>query len=345
MSARAVMRLGVLVAAGSLVVLGAGRAWAAPEAAETRAPAAAALRDVEAPMVMTLGKGEPQSTVIFMHGLGGAPGGYRDFLKTLLTPAEGEPAVRVVAIWMRSPKGGDHTMTDQLARARKVIDAEPGPVVLMGHSFGGKAALKLAAEYPEGKVRKVVALAPSVNMLQSYWKRVTGERVLPAPEVVDKTLARIEAQLVTRVEQAEARGDRDLIEDARGNLSYARVMRDLGHHDEPGIETTVTRPTLVLHGTDDEAVSIHYARRFAEANPKAVEFVELPGANHGFRPAEDAPSLLADMRRPIRAFLTQGAPAVKAPAIPQGAAAAPKEAPKVAPSPPARAGFVGRMFR
>lgn len=267
-----------------------------------------------APIVMTLGEGKPTSTVIFMHGLGGAPVGYEDLLQTVLTPPKDSGAVRVVALWMR-PEHGLHTMTDQLARARAAIDAEPGPVVLMGHSFGGKAALKLAAEYPESKVQGVIALAPSVNMLQSYWKRITGERVLPAPEVIEPRLATIEAHLTQQMKIVEARGDREEIDQLHSSLSYVRIMRDLSRHNEPGIETNVNRPTLVLHGTEDEAVSIHYARRFADANKRSVQFVELPGAEHSFK-ATGKIDFARIMRQPIRDFITKISPTPKAPLPP-----------------------------
>jgi pimeloyl-ACP methyl ester carboxylesterase len=311
---------------------------ASPASAEPGAPNALIAADLESPPIAyTLGEGAPKSTVIFMHGLGGSPKGYSDLIRALLTPPPGSPAVRVVSIWMR-PKQGLHTMTDQLARARRAIDAEAGPVVLMGHSFGGKAAVKLAAEYPEAKVKGVVALAPSVNMLQSYWKRITGERALPEAGVVDAKLEQVQKALTRNLAVAQARGDKELIEDAEGQLEYALTMRDLAKHDEAGSETTVKRPTLVLHGTDDEAVSIHYARRFAAANQGAVEMVELPGANHGFRHLEDRKLDVAStmMRKPVQEFLVKqgltGRPQLAAPA-----------APKLA-EPTKHVGLVGRTF-
>ena len=316
----------------SLTLL-AGTASAEPA---RRAPEALTAEDLEAPPItLTLGQGEPRSTVIFMHGLGGSPKGYGDLLRAVLTPAPGAPAVRVVSIWMR-PKDGLHTMTDQLARARRAIEAEPGPVVLMGHSFGGKAAVKLAAEYPEAKVSAVVALAPSVNMLQSYWKRITGERVLPEPKAMQATLAQVKQALSRNLEVAQARGDRKLIEAAEDQLAYHATMTDLVGHDEAGIETSVKRPTLVLHGTEDEAVSIHYARRFAEANKGTVEFVELPGANHGFWLEDkkvDVASVM--MRKPVQAFLAKRMPVAR----PAAAPAAP-----AAPAPAKNVGFFGRTL-
>ncbi len=329
------------VACAGLLLAVAGTASA--DTARGPAPAPLTAEDLgEAPVTFHLGRGEPASTIIYMHGLGGDPRHSDDFVQKLLTPAEGSPAVRVVAIWMR-PRQGLHTMSDQLARARKAIDAEPGPVTLMGHSFGGKAALKLASEYPEAKVKSVVALAPSVNMLQSYWKRITGERELPAPEVVEAKLAEVQKFLSRNLAVAQARGDKKLVKEAAGELSYFQTMRDLAKHDEPGFERNVKRPTLVLHGTEDDAVSIHYARRFAAANAGAVEIVELPGADHGFvlgaerkiEPSKRVDVLSTMMKKPVQDFLAKQAP--PRPAVAQHAPAAPEV-------PRPKVGFFGRAL-
>jgi pimeloyl-ACP methyl ester carboxylesterase len=257
------------------------------------------------PIILHAGKGKVQATVIFMHGLGGSPEGYEPLLEEVLSPpstpgaAPSAGAIKVVAIWMR-PENGPHTMTDQLARARRAIDAEPGPVFLMGHSFGGKAALKLAAEYPEEKVRGVIALAPSVNMLQSYWKGLTGERTLPAPAVLDQGLANAEEQAARDLHALPADAHPGDLDEARSRLAYVRLMRDLTHHDEPGTESHVSRDTLVFHGTEDHAVSIHYARRLAATNPKSVQLVELQGVGHGFH---GSPTQAMNVR--IRDFIAQ----------------------------------------
>jgi pimeloyl-ACP methyl ester carboxylesterase len=180
------------------------------------------------------------------------------------------------------PEDGPHTMSDQLQRARAVIDAQDGPVILMGHSFGGKAALKLAQQYPREKVPAVVTLAPSVNMLHAYWKKVTGERQLPAPEIVQARLARVEASIQHRLSSLPKDASEEEVASLQGHLEQVRFMIDLAKNDEHGTETSVTRPTLVFHGTEDESVSIHYARRFAEANPRSVQMVELPAVGHEF---------------------------------------------------------------
>ena len=231
------------------------------------------------------GEGE-RATIIFLHGLGGRPDGQlmHDVARGL--HAE-NGAFDVLAPWLRSVtmrENGDivsrqrHTMSDQLRRASELIEAAPGPVILLGHSFGGKAALRLAELYPD-KVRGIVALSPSVRMLHSFWKRVTGERGLPAdPQVMLDTMSAYETQLRAGLEQAATEKEREAY---ASELGYVQVMRDLVSYGERQVESSVRTPTLVLHGTEDGAVSIHYARQFAQQN-RSVRLVEYDGVGHSF---------------------------------------------------------------
>jgi len=231
------------------------------------------------------GRGAPSATIVFLHGLGCTP---RDpLIQRLVRELDHRgDSFLVVAPWLRPASlnrrgelisSGTQTMSDQLRRARQLLDQQDGPVVLLGHSFGGKAALELAREYPD-KVACVVGLAPSVNMLYSYWKRLTGERGLPDDRgVIHRRLDAYRGEL--RRQLGAARGLEAM--QLRGELDYLAVMKDLVSFDEARVERGLERPTLVLHGTDDQAVSIHYARRLAEANP-GVRLVEIPEVGHGF---------------------------------------------------------------
>ncbi len=229
--------------------------------------------------------GPPRARAIFLHGLGGEPNTH--LIRNIFAELEQRgAAIEVTAPWLRPVavdgrgeirEAGVHTMTDQLRRARAAIEAQPGPVVLIGHSFGGKAALQLAKEYP-GKVKAVVAIAPSVKMLYAYYKQITGQRGLPDRATVERALDQHHRGL----EQTLARPglDQRTQKGLRSELRYLQVMRDLAAHDEPRMEQGIATPTLVLHGTDDQAVSIHYTRRLAEANP-GMQLVEYPGLDHG----------------------------------------------------------------
>jgi pimeloyl-ACP methyl ester carboxylesterase len=250
-------------------------------------------RDPLATQQWKVGQGPPRATILFLHGLGCGPDG--QLIKRLVgafNQLPGGASYKVVAPWLRPVRknsrgtivsAGCHTMSDQLQRARQVLRGENRPVVLLGHSFGGKAALQLAREFPD-KVSCVVGLAPSVNMLYSYWKNLTGERGLPDDaQRICRKLDRYQNRLRDQLATARRSGDRDAIANAKEQLDYHTTMKDLVQFNEPRVERGIRTPTLVLQGTEDRAVSVHYARRFADrARNPGVQLTELQGLDHHF---------------------------------------------------------------
>ena len=230
-----------------------------------------------APQRMKLAKGEGPR-IVYLHGLGGGPGSMSTRFGRAL--AKAGVTGKMVAPWLRPMQivgggelrqVGNHTMSDQIARAKAIIEEEPGPVVLIGHSFGGKLALKLALDMPD-RVVGVVGLAPSVKMLHAYYKQLTGRSGLPADKAeIAGVLAREHARLVRKAEETDF---------GWGDVHYNETMADLIQHDEPVSDRGPNKPMLVFHGTHDQAVSIHYVRRLAQDNP-AVTLKEYAGFGHG----------------------------------------------------------------
>tara|TARA_R110002096_G_scaffold16898_1_gene57561 strand:- start:339 stop:1397 length:1059 start_codon:yes stop_codon:yes gene_type:complete len=229
-----------------------------------------------------LGEG-PAKTVIFLHGLGGEPGGpmMRGVLKGMQNHGV---SAHVFAPLLREVRRNDQgeivsqsrqSMTEQLRHARGVIEAQPGKVILFGHSFGAKAALILAKEYPN-KVEAIVAVAPSVKMLHAYWKSLSGESGLAEPARMQAVFATRQTDLKTRIANTH---DPVLKENLAESLNYHKIMRDLIGHQEAQFETGVKVPTMVFHGDMDQAVSKHYVRRFAEDNHN-VKLVTYPKHDH-----------------------------------------------------------------
>jgi pimeloyl-ACP methyl ester carboxylesterase len=259
-------------------------------------------------MEWRIGEGDHPINIVYLHGLGSEP---QDGLVNRLVKqlAQTGKSYRVIAPYLQDVKEidgkmvpvGPHTMTGQLERARAVLRDTPGYII--GHSFGGKAANALGKEFHD-TVKGVIELAPSVNMLYAYWKNLTGQKGVPQDR--EQVLGRLDAHetwlrqelkgVVHRLAELGREGvnfadeEEDHPSEAtrllrknrslRSELSYHATMRDLVGHDEAQLESGIHVPTLLLHGTDDQAVSIHYAKRFAEANP-AVRMVELPGLGHG----------------------------------------------------------------
>ncbi|MCX2934370.1 alpha/beta hydrolase [Mycobacterium sp. CVI_P3] len=76
------------------------------------------------------------------------------------------------------------------ALATLVEDAADGPVLVVGHSFGGAIALHLAAACPD-LVSGLVLLDPAIG-LDGQWMREIAEDMLESPDYTDRDEARTE---------------------------------------------------------------------------------------------------------------------------------------------------------
>jgi putative redox protein len=146
---------------------------------------------------------------------------------------------------------------DDLVRAAGTLDARvDAPLVLVGHSLGGTAALSAAAHIPE-----VVAVA-TVNAPADP-AHLVG--LLPAGAV--SVLA----------------GGGDEVAVAIGGRTVRigrRLLNDLEAADVEGTVRALRHPLLVLHAPGDQVVDVDNARRIFEAARHPRSFVALEGADH-----------------------------------------------------------------
>lgn len=89
----------------------------------------------------------------------------------------------------RSSWAAPWTMDANVAALSALIEAD-GPVVVVGHSFGGALALNLAAARPD-LVSALVLLDPAVG-LDGEWMRDIADDMLAFPDYTDRAEARAE---------------------------------------------------------------------------------------------------------------------------------------------------------
>ena len=111
----------------------------------------------------------------------------------------------------RSTYAAPWTIDANVAACAGLIEDEAdGPVVVVGHSFGGAVALHLAAQCPD-LVSGVVLLDPAVA-LDGRWMQEIAEATLASPDYTDRAEARTEKSTGVWADVAPAELDEDLYE-------------------------------------------------------------------------------------------------------------------------------------
>ena len=218
--------------------------------------------------------------LLIVHGLYGSARNWGVIAKRL---SDRGP---VVAVDQRnhgeSPWFDSHTYPDMARDLAQVIEHIGGPVDIVGHSMGGKAAMMLALMRPELLARVVIAdIAPV-----AYDHDQTA--FIEAMQAVD--LSRVEkrsdavAQLAPRVADTVLQSFFTQSLDVAGKrwrLNLDVLMRDMAHiigwpSDAAG---AFEGPVLFLSGADSHYVLSEYRPRIRAHFPKA-RFAKIPGAGH-----------------------------------------------------------------
>lgn len=199
------------------------------------------------------GPSEP-AAVLAIHGLTGHGRRWQTLSERYL------PDVAVAAPDLlghgRSPWSAPWTIEANVAALASVIeDLADGPVLVVGHSFGGAIALNLAAACPD-LVSGLVLLDPAVG-LDGGWMAEIADSMLASPDYTDRDEARTEKASGSWSDvsagQLEAELDEHLIALPNGRygwrisvpamMSYwSELARDIVF-PHPGTRTTLVRAT------------------------------------------------------------------------------------------------------
>lgn len=166
---------------------------------------------------------------------------------------------------------------------------------VLGHSFGGRVALRLAAELPERVARLVLVAAAGLRSPRTAAGRLRVAATTLLRRLSDLPgLRRPGSRWLERWRQRV--GSRDYREAGAMRPTLVRVVNE----DLAPLLPRVTAPTLILWGDQDREVG-QAAMQTMQAQIPGARLVVFPGAGHF--PFADRPAEFADH---LQAFLGQG---------------------------------------
>ncbi|MEM1389170.1 MAG: alpha/beta fold hydrolase [Pseudomonadota bacterium] len=232
-------------------------------------------------MLETYRYGEPGSAppLLIAHGLFGSARNFASLAKRLSKDR------LVICVDMRnhgaSPWFNSHRYTELADDLAAVIRAHGGPMDVLGHSMGGKAAMMLALTHPDTVAKLTVADIAPVAYAHDQRPFIEAMRQIDPGAIGSRKAAN--TALAAHIDQAGIRAfllqSLDLKAGRwRMNLDVLdREMHQLTGWPEP--EATSEHATLFLSGSESQYITPAYRPAMRRAFPKA-RFVKIPGAGH-----------------------------------------------------------------
>ncbi|ATG43056.1 putative esterase [Phaeobacter piscinae] len=247
-------------------------------------------------MLNTIRHGAPtdKPTLMIAHGLYGSARNWGAIAKRLCDDRE------VIAIDMRnhgsSPWTETHSYHDMADDLAEVIAAHGGPVDMIGHSMGGKAAMTLALNHPQALRRLLVADIAPVAYTHSQIQYIHAMRQVDLAKVERRSDA--EAQLanlgVEKALQSFFTQSLDL-PNRRWRLNLDTLERDMPHiMGFPETEAQWDGSTLFLSGAASDYVLPEH-RPLIKALFSQSHFAKLPDCGHWLH-AENPRAFVATAR-------------------------------------------------
>jgi esterase len=176
-----------------------------------------------------------------------------------------------------------HGYADLAQDLAEVIGAEGGPVDVLGHSMGGKAAMVLALRWPDLVARLLVADIAPVAYGHSQSHLIAAMRALPLAGLESRAAA--DAALATQIEDAGVRAfllqSLDLkAKPPRWRLNLDVLEREMAQITGwPEVAGQFDGPALFLSGALSDYVRPEHRPAIKALFP-AAKFAKLPGAGH-----------------------------------------------------------------
>jgi len=138
--------------------------------------------------------------------------------------------------------------------ANYLRDNHKAPCVMIGHSFGGTAALKVADEIPECKAVATIG------------------------SPCDTT--HIVHQFADKLEEIEEAGEAKILLAGRPFIIKEQFLEDIGNHDIAAEIADLGRALMIFHSPQDQVVRIDNAGHIYSKARHPKSFVSLNGADH-----------------------------------------------------------------
>ena len=217
--------------------------------------------------------------LIIAHGLYGAARNWGSIARALSDQR------RVLAVDMRnhgdSPWHDTHRYPDLAADLIAVAETLPGPVDLLGHSMGGKAAMVAALTRPDLVRRLIVADIAPVSYDHAQLAYIDAMRALDPTQITRRSEAEAALRGVIDDPLLPAFFAQSLDLTARAwKLNLAVLARDMPYLlGFPEVSGSFTGPALFLTGALSPYVRPEHRDRIKALFPHAV-MAKIPGAGH-----------------------------------------------------------------
>lgn len=222
-----------------------------------------------------------EPTLVIAHGLYGSGRNWGVIARRLADRRE------VVAVDMRnhgdSPRQATQSYPDMAADLAEVIESIGGPVDLLGHSMGGKAAMQLALTRPDLIRRLIVADIAPIAYAHDQTRNARAMSAIDLSHIT--TRAEADAALSAKIDDPALRAFFLQSLDLRSkppqwklNLPVleAEMPKIVGW---PGTIGHFDGPTLFLTGAESPYVRPEHRETIRALFPKA-RFAKIPGAGH-----------------------------------------------------------------
>ncbi|MEU8515413.1 alpha/beta hydrolase [Kitasatospora sp. NPDC048722] len=208
-----------------------------------------------------------KASIVFAHGLWADGSCFGRLIPTL--QAEGHAVI--------SSQHGLDSLEGDVACVTRAIDRVPGPVVLVGHSYGGTLITKAGVHDRVGALVYIAALAPDEDETsQGQQEKFAGTPVFKNIEVADGRLWLLESGI------GDFCGDLPEVEQKLVLATGAVPVADLFTQQVPGTAWR-TKPSWYIVANDDRTVNPELERAAAErmgAKTYAVDSSHVPMLSH-----------------------------------------------------------------